>query len=394
MVFNRPYYELEQKNIEFLVSHHIKFTQVQITPTGLKKSILDATTPMRAYFLENGIHNYSEQPQGTENRLFCKTAILSANQAFDTKTSFYRPNTKKGDPRLWIYGLGNYCFGNDIYALFWEDNTLFSINITRTDIEWCFNSNEDNPIKSIISQIYSKSVSASVELLNIFKKASDRWFKSEVNADTGIGRTIESSLGIAMNSAKTPDYKGIELKSYREKRHSDRSVLFTQTPNWDLSRLKSGKEIVDKYGYINSDGFKTYQSTVRNTPNKQNLYLNVNHLLGFLELKADLNLQEDVALWRLITLHDRLSTKHHETFWIKVETSYDTYGQEYFRYKEIEHTYNPNLGQFDILLEQGIISLDMSLCRPSGRGDTYSFKIQKKGMPLLFPQSKTYLLQN
>ena len=160
MVFNRTYYELEQKNIEFLVSHHIKFTQVQITPTGLKKNILDATTPMRAYFLENGIHNYNEQPQGPENKLFCKTVILSANQAFDTITSFYRPNSKKGDPRLWIYDLKNYCCGNDIYALFWEYNTLFSINITRTDIEECVNSVIDNPIKSIISHIYSTQTSS------------------------------------------------------------------------------------------------------------------------------------------------------------------------------------------------------------------------------------------
>ena len=32
------------------------------------------------------------------------------------------------------------------------------------------------------------------------------------------------------------------------------------------------------------------------------------------------------------------------------------------------------------------------LCRPSGHGDTYSFKIKKKGMPLLFPESMIYNL--
>ena len=68
-------------------------------------------------------------------------------------------------------------------------------------------------------------------------------------ADTGIGRTVESVLGIPMNDSKDPDYKGIELKSKREKAKV-RSNLFTRSPNWPLSRLKSEKAIVEKYGYI------------------------------------------------------------------------------------------------------------------------------------------------
>ena len=100
---------------------------------------------------------------------------------------------------------------------------------------------------------------------------------------------------------------------------------------------------------------------------------------------------EDVAVWHLIQLHDRLLTKHHETFWIEVENMMDD-GKEYFRYKQIEHTKNPNVSQFDILIEQNIITIDMLLQRPSGNGDTYSFKIKKKGMPLLFPESVVYTI--
>ena len=57
----RPFTAFEQKNLKFLVNHNVKFTQVEITPTGLGKGILDSTAPMRAYFLENKIHNYEEQ---------------------------------------------------------------------------------------------------------------------------------------------------------------------------------------------------------------------------------------------------------------------------------------------------------------------------------------------
>ena len=211
-------------------------------------------------------------------------------------------------------------------------------------------------------------------------------------ADTGIGRTIESFLGISMNSDKTPDYKGIELKSHRDKRRSRKNVLFTQTPNWDISELKSGKQIVEKYGYYTEDGKKTYQNTVQCTPpNSQFLFLNVNQNDELLELQARIKRLEDVAAWRLMQLHQRLLTKHHETFWIEVENEKHD-GKEYFRYKQIEHTKNPNVGQFDVLIEQNIITVDLLLCRPSGHGDTYSFKIKKKGMPLLFPESVIYNL--
>ena len=60
----RPFTAFEQENVRFLVNLNVRFTQVKITPTGLSKSILDATAPMRAYFLEEGIHNYEEQRCG------------------------------------------------------------------------------------------------------------------------------------------------------------------------------------------------------------------------------------------------------------------------------------------------------------------------------------------
>lgn len=184
----------------------------------------------------------------------------------------YRPITKSGDPRLWIYGITNHSSGDDIHVLFWHLQELFSINISKIDIEECFNSKDANPIRETITEIYSSSQNIASELLKKFKSVSGEWFKSEISEDTGIGRSIESFLDIPMNSNKTPDYKGIEIKSYRDKRKSNRNVLFTQVPDWNISNMKSGREIVDKYGYINSAGYKTYQSTVRSSPNKQNLF--------------------------------------------------------------------------------------------------------------------------
>lgn len=392
MVNMRPFNEFEQKNLKFLVNHNVKFTQVEVTATGLKKSILDSTVPMRAYFLEHGIHNYEEQEQGQEHKATYRAIILTDTEKKETKITFYRLNTKKGDPRMWIYGLGSYTDGSEIHVLFKFEEALCSVNITKVDIEKCYNSPIITPLQEIIKAIYIEGNVVSEELLGRFRSVKDQWFESEVAADTGIGRTIESFLGISMNSDKTPDYKGIELKSHRDKRRSKKNVLFTQTPNWDISELKSGKQIVEKYGYYTEDGKKTYQNTVQCTPpNSQFLFLNVNQNDELLELQARIKRLEDVAAWRLMQLHQRLLTKHHETFWIEVENEKHD-GKEYFRYKQIEHTKNPNVGQFDVLIEQNIITVDLLLCRPSGHGDTYSFKIKKKGMPLLFPESVIYNL--
>ncbi len=390
MVNMRLFTAFEQRNLKFLVNHNVKFTQVEITPTGLDKGILDSTAPMRAYFLENKIHNYETQLQGQEHKRIKTACVLTDTTQFMTKVSFYRPNTKKGDPRMWIYGLGQYTKGNDIHVLFWHEEILYSINITHIDIEKCYDSPVITPLQDVLKAIDSEGNIVADELLGRFRSVKGQWFESEVTADTGIGRTIESFLGISMNSDKTPDYKGIELKSHRDKRSSKKNVLFTQTPEWEISKLKSGREIVEKYGYTNEEGFKTYQNTVQCTPpNSQMLFLNVNHSDELLELQAQKRHVEDVAAWRLVKLHQRLQTKHHETFWIEVENAFND-SKEYFRYKQIEHTRNPNAGQFDVLLEQNIITVDLLLCRPSGHGDTYSFKIKKKGMPLLFPESVVY----
>ena len=93
MVNMRPFNSFEQKNLKFLVNHNVKFTQVEVTATGLKKSILDSTVPMRAYFMENGIHNYEEQEQGQEHKATRQAIILTETEKKDTTTVHEIPLT-------------------------------------------------------------------------------------------------------------------------------------------------------------------------------------------------------------------------------------------------------------------------------------------------------------
>ena len=389
------------------MNKNVKFTQVQITATGLKKSILDATTPMRTYFKENNVHDYALQNKGQDNKVIIKTYILTEYKEIETQTSLYRPETKDGDPRLWIYRLKETTEADDIHAIIAPTPTsLFVINLTKVDIVKCCESSLVNPIQDLISVFYHSSNLISNELLAILRSYENQWIDTDLRADTAIGRQVEALLGIDMNASKLPDYKGIELKSFRSQRPSIKKNLFCKVPDWELSHLKSGAEIVDKYGYM-SGGIKSYRNTLYcKAPNSQNLRLNMNYPDDLLEIEEDKIIGEnqykkiaDVAVWRLQTLHECLLTKHHETFWIEVDTRIGDQGQEQFMFNKIEHTRNPIVSQFDILLEQSMITVDLLLGRPkvdleTGKpkkgGDAVSFKIKKSAAGLLFPDSTIY----
>ena len=403
----RPFTPFEKRNMEYLVNKNVKFTQVQITATGLKKSILDATTPMRTYFKENNVHDYALQNKGQDNKVIIKTYILTEYKEIETQTSLYRPETKDGDPRLWIYRLKETTEADDIHAIIAPTPTsLFVINLTKVDIVKCCESSLVNPIQDLISVFYHSSNLISNELLAILRSYENQWIDTDLRADTAIGRQVEALLGIDMNASKLPDYKGIELKSFRSQRPSIKKNLFCKVPDWELSHLKSGTEIVDKYGYM-SGGIKSYRNTLYcKAPNSQNLRLNMNYPDDLLEIEEDKIIGEnqfkkiaDVAVWRLQTLHECLLTKHHETFWIEVDTRIGDQGQEQFMFNKIEHTRNPIVSQFDILLEQSMITVDLLLGRPkvdleTGKpkkgGDAVSFKIKKSAAGLLFPDSTIY----
>ena len=403
MIHMRPYNAFETKNVKFLVDKQVEFATIQITETGLKKSILDATAPVRAFFKVKNVHDYETQLQGPEHKRVIDTYILTEDAQYLTKTSLYRPITKKGDPRLWVNKVRDVEFlrANDIFAIIAHRGILFAVNLTTVNIEKVCTSPIDTPLKDLIFEVSREKNSVSDELLCLIKDRMSDWMPAEILADTGIGRTVESILGIGMNPSKNPDYKGIELKSHREA-SKVRNTLFTQAPEWEISRLKSGRAIVEEYGYV-PVGYthkSLHVTLTANRPNPQGLGLLVQPQLGILEadefshiVLADGTFRKvkDVAAWQLMNLHKRLLTKHRETFWIDAETKKES-GREYFRVTEILHTKNPIPSQFDILLEQGQITVDFLLCRDSG-GDTYSFKIKGKARPLLFPQSDTYNLR-
>lgn len=386
--------ESEEAKLKVLTENSVSLTLIEPTENGLKKSIMDATGTVRNYLKENGVHDYNLQGQGQENKIILEALIYSDFTTYKSKVSLYRPNTKKGDPRIWFSGLTKFSNANDILALVFFDDKIHIINMTQLAVEDLINSSLINPLKDLIQEINFIENEISKELLGMLRKVAQRGaIPSMLEADTSVGRTLETVLGIPINSSKQPDYKGIELKSFRTNK-GNRKNLFAQVPNWKLSKLKSSAEILDNFGYWREEDFKLYCTVSALKPNPQGLSLKVDADIQHLIEKSEQNQIGDFVVWTLEKLHNRLLEKHRETFWVSAE-SIRIDGKEHFLYKEVEHTRKPIVSQFDLLMVQGIITVD-HLIKRNSKGRVVEkgplFKIRPNSLNLLFPPSEKYSL--
>lgn len=385
---------VEQSKIKLLTKNQVSLTLIEPTETGLKKSIMDATGSVRSFLKENSIHDYDIQGQGPENKVQINAKIYKDFHIIDSSASLYRPQTKNGDPRIWFSGLTKVANPNDIVALIFYSDSFHIFNLTQLDVESLLNSNLVNPLKELISEISGKANEIAFELLTMLRKVANSGpIPSMVAADTSVGRTLETVLGIDINSSKQPDYKGIELKSFRSSR-TNRKNLFAQVPNWSLSKFKSSSEILDAFGYKREDDFKLYCTVSAITRNSQGLSLKLDSDIKQLIENSDKPDAGDFVVWTLDTLHNRLKEKHKETFWVEAESTIID-GREHFQYSLVEHTKKPITSQFDLLIDQGIITLD-HLIKRNSKGKVVEkgplFKIKPKGLDLLFPPSEKYSL--
>lgn len=385
---------IEIERIKILTENSVELCLIEPTETGLVKSIMDATGSVRNFLKSKNIHDFGLQNQGQESKVQITSKLIDTDKTINSVASLYRPNTKKGDPRIWFKGLGNYSQANDILGIIEFEGILYVLNITQIDLEKLLNSNIHNPLKELIEEINHISNEVADELLILLNKiASQGPVPAILKADTAIGRTLETLLGIDINSSKKPDYKGIELKSYRDKK-GNRKNLFAQVPDWSLSKFKSSSEILNNFGYNRGEDFKLYCTVSALVRNSQGLSLKLDSKMNQLLENSDKANIGDFIAWNLETLHNRLLEKHNETFWIAAD-SIIIDNKEHFQFKKVEHTRKPIVTQFDILLEQGIITLDHLIKRkPTGsvveKGPI--FKIKPNSLDLLFPPSQSYSL--
>ena len=196
-----------------------------------------------------------------------------------------------------------------------------------------------------------------------------------------------------MNFSKSPDYKGIELKSFRDSRNNRKS-LFGKTPDWELSKFKSRVEILDAFGYWEKGVFRLY-NTIRGTGrNAQGLILKIEDKKDWLVENSDRPEIGDFLVWKMETLRKELLKKHKETFWIRADSKIED-NNEYFHFTEVDHAKNTMIDKCEILVETGAITLDYPIKRmPDGKviDKGCNFKLKSNCLDLLFPPSEKYLL--
>lgn len=329
-----------------------EYTLLRFTPTMLLKSIIDASQPIRTLFKDNNVIDYDNLVPGGEK--YFLEGLLITDKIEPLKISCYRPKTKKGDPRFWIYDFKKKIRPNEMIYITIYDGKVCIIPL----VDYYFNEEE---IKSFFSKCDTKEF---FECLTLIKHLSNRNILSvspyKLNPKD-IGDTLERELNILPNSSKLADFKGkIELKAKR-KGGKTKDTLFSMVPNWYKSNIQSSSDMILTYGYQSKKypEFMDLFVTVSNQPNNQGLFLQVDYDNEVVIQKHVENNGSilDVCVWDFKDLKNRLYTKHPETFWV-VGEALTKDDKIYFNYQSIEHSRSPIFSSFLLLIEQGYITYD------------------------------------
>ena len=379
------------------------------TETGMGKSIMDATAPVRDFLKESGLHDFETQPQGTEHKRLIPTRLVTSAGIVGTTTSLYRPVTKQGDPRLWIYGLAQHARPGNVLALIAVgSDELLVVNASNAGLVPGVSPRQGDHVRirdaagidldQLLAPLLAETQTVAEELLSMIRQFSNSWHRgiSGERRDTEVGRLLEELLGIRTNSSRMPDYKGIEIKAGR-KGGKNRQSLFAKVPAWSISHLKSSAAILDKFGYERAT--EKYSRQLRCTvtsrgPNSQGLFLEFNgDQCQLLENSQRPDIPQVVA-WRVHDLKQALATKHPETFWVTAASRRADACEE-FRYEHVLHTRKPMVNALPVLLESGVVTLDHLITRNlkgkvSEQGPL--FKMWRKDMDLLFPPGQLHCL--
>ena len=182
----------------------------------------------------------------------------------------------------WISKLPELVEANDVVGIIAFEMELYVLNITQLDLKELLEAKTPNPLKDLVNAINLISNEIADELLFKLRAIATKGFvPALLQADTSIGRTLERLLGIEMNSSRTPDYKGIELKSARENKGT-RKGLFAKTPNWELSKFKNRTQILNAFGYWEKGIFRLYNTIRATGRNAQGLILRTDYEQDYL----------------------------------------------------------------------------------------------------------------
>lgn len=384
----------EPNNMEFdlirslLNIHNSDFSLIRLTPTMLEKSIIDANGSLRTLLKKSNIVDYNELTPGGEKRMLPASFITSKET--EVTISYYRPKTKKGDPRFWIYGLKKHLRSGEMIYITTYNERVYIIPL----VEHFFS-------LDILTNIFSNTSSNQIvdECIELVKQLANQDILSVspyALHPRDIGDTLEYALNICPNTRTSADYKDtVELKAKR-KGVNTRDTLFSMVPNWNDSLIQSSSEMILTYGY-SSTKYSNYIDlyvTVSNRPNRQGLYLDVDYdneliIQKYIDMNSSIT---DTCIWHFEDVKKRLYQKHPETLWV-IGEKIDKCDGIYFRYETIEHTRLPNFSSFLLLISEGIITFDWrGRLKEDGTGykdKGHCFRLKPGYRNMLFGETET-----
>lgn len=339
---------------------NLKYTFLLPTETGLSKGILDAVKPVRDFLKSVGLHDFALQDQGMENKVLLDGCIITETTTIRTPMSLYRPNTKKGDPRVWFFKLNQYVQPWSVLAIISDGYTVYALDCS-TDV---LKNPETDVILSSCNSDSNLTPFESALLNHLYEICQKGWIPSVKHGDTAVGMTLEHELNIPPNSDRGPDWNGIELKCQRIGNNS-RHVLFAEKPNWELSAYDE-RGLLDSFGYWDEKKKRTalYTTIYGHHRNPQGFLLkslaDEDEMTVQYQSLDGLSIVEGVSVWEMEKLRAHLRNKHAHTFWIEAE-SRRVSGIEEFHYVTATLTRNPAYMQLESLIAQGHITQDFTM---------------------------------
>ncbi len=389
-----------ERAIAFFEGTDIPYGLLIPTPTALKKNILDANGSVRDLLSVTKTHDFSQQMQGQEYKQEFNGVIINASETMNSKVTVYRPKTKKGDPRLWFFGLGAAVAPYSVLGLISDGRTIYAIDFSNPPAR------ENLEFSSILKSCTVSATQSPVE--ELLARLIDIHNRGPIPAighgDTTVGMTLESLLDIMPNSYASPDWNGIELKTKRLKKNAKprkakdprhgRSNLFSLKPCWCPDHSLSERKILDRFGIKDKDEqLGLYCTIYGNGPNPNGFQLEADRENDQLRVvHKDEGLKSSVATWHMALIRESLRLKHARTAWIDARTEF-VGGKEYFDYCGVTFTERPNFMEFENLVESNGITVDFTISEQpternpyKTRNHGYLFKASPGGFTTLFAE--------
>lgn len=221
------------------------------------------------------------------------------------------------------------------------------------------------------------------------------WIPAVGIGDRSVGMTLLCQLGMKHSVDAKPRLHGLTVSARRGSRLKDenRVNLFAKVPDWDVSALKSSRQIVDTHGYVRDGCRRLYCTVSAKQPNAQGLYLFVDRGGRLLrERCSDVRGgASEVAAWRMDALKERLLEAHPEAVWV-LAASRKVDGKEFFHFRFAQFTSMPRVDALASLIDAGTVTVDHLIQSKLGnvREKGPLFKIKPANVEALFPASSRF----